>query len=64
MGSGRVNLLSGRIQCYQVGFGSATRFAPVNPLGHSADRPGRVGRTRAVRPTGPRRGFGPNVDFK
>jgi hypothetical protein len=63
-GSGRVNLLSGRIRCYRVRFGSATRCAPVNPLGRDAGRLGRAGRARAVRPAGPRRGFGPTADFK
>jgi hypothetical protein len=62
-GSGRVNLLSGRIRRYWVGFGSATWCAPANPLGHGAGRLGRVGRARAVRPAGPRRGFGPNASF-
>jgi hypothetical protein len=63
-GLGQVNLLSGRIRCYRVGFGSATQCAPVNPLGHSAGRLGRAGRTCAVRPAGPRHGFGPNANFK
>jgi hypothetical protein len=59
-GSGRVNLLSGRIRRYQVRFGSAKRCAPVNLLGRGADR---LGRARAVRPDGPHRGFGPNAGF-
>jgi hypothetical protein len=62
-GSGRVNLLSGRIRRYRVGFGSATWCAPVNSLGRGADRLGRVARARMVKPAGPRRGFGPNVGF-
>jgi hypothetical protein len=62
-GSGRVNLLSGRIRCYQVEFGSATRCAPVNPLGRSAGRLGRVGHVRAVRPARPRR-IRPEADFQ
>jgi hypothetical protein len=62
-GSGRVNLLSGQIRHYRVGFGSATWCAPVNLLGHSADRLGRVARARTVKPAGPRRGFGPNAGF-
>jgi hypothetical protein len=62
-GSGRVNLLSGRIWCYWVGFGSATWCAPVNPLGRGVDRLGRVARARTVKPAGPRHGFGPNVGF-
>jgi hypothetical protein len=41
-GSGRVNLLSGRIRRYRVGFGFATRYAPASQLGHGA---GRLGRT-------------------
>jgi hypothetical protein len=41
-GFGWVNLLSGQIQHYQVGFGSATRCAPMNLLGHSAGRLGRA----------------------
>jgi hypothetical protein len=57
MGSGRVNLLSGGIRHYWVGFGSATRCVPANPLGH-------VGRARAVRPAGPRHRFGPKANFK
>jgi hypothetical protein len=40
MGSGQVNLLSGQTQHYQVGFGSATQCAPVNPLGRGAGRLG------------------------
>jgi hypothetical protein len=47
MGSGRVNLLSGRIRRYRVGFGSATWCAPVNPLGYGTDRLGRAGRARS-----------------
>jgi hypothetical protein len=47
-GSGQVNLLSGQIWRYRVGFGSATRCAPVNLLG-------RAGRARAGRPAGPSR---------
>jgi hypothetical protein len=39
-GSGQVNLLSGQIRRYRVRFGSATRCAPVNPLGHGAGRLG------------------------
>jgi hypothetical protein len=35
MGSGQVNLLSGQIRRYQVRFGSATRCAPANLLGHA-----------------------------
>jgi hypothetical protein len=42
MGSGRVNLLSGRIWFYQVRFGSATWCAPASPLGHGAGRLGRA----------------------
>jgi hypothetical protein len=56
MGSGRVNLLSGRIRRYRVGFGSATRCAPVNPLV-------RAGRVRVVRPAGLRR-IRPEADFQ
>jgi hypothetical protein len=41
-GLGRVNLLSGWIQRYRVGFGNATRCAPVNPLGLDAGRLGRA----------------------
>jgi hypothetical protein len=52
-GLGRVNLLSGRIQRYLVGFGSATRCAPVNPLG----------RTGVVKPVGLRR-IRPEADFQ
>jgi hypothetical protein len=62
-GSGRVNLLSGRIQHYQVGFGSAMRCVPVNPLGHGAGRLGHAGRVRAARPAGPRR-IRPEADFQ
>jgi hypothetical protein len=53
MGSDRVNLLLGQIRRYRVGFGSATRRAPVNPLGGSAGWLGRVGRARQGRPSGP-----------
>jgi hypothetical protein len=63
-GSGQVNLLSGPIRYYQVGFGSATRCAPTNPLGRGAGRLGLAGPARAVRPAGPRRRFGPNANFK
>ncbi|WP_428637418.1 hypothetical protein, partial [Shewanella sp.] len=42
-GSGRVNLLSGQIWRYRVGFGSATQCTPTNLLGHSV---GRLGRAR------------------
>jgi hypothetical protein len=35
MGLSRVNLLSGRKHRYRVGFGSTTRCALVNPLGHA-----------------------------
>jgi hypothetical protein len=45
-GFGRVNLLSGWMRRYQVGFGSATRCAPVNPLGRSTGRLGHAGRAR------------------
>jgi hypothetical protein len=62
-GSGRVNLLLGQIRRYRVGFGSATRCTPVNPLGRGADWLGHAGRARVVRLVGPRRGFGPNVEF-
>jgi hypothetical protein len=62
-GSGQVNLLSGRIWRYRVGFGSATRCAPSNPLGHGAGRLGHAGRAHAVRQAGPCRGFGPNASF-
>jgi hypothetical protein len=62
-GSGRVNLLSGRIRRYQVGFGSAMLCALVNPLGHGAGWLGHIGRARTVRLAGPHRGFGPNVGF-
>jgi hypothetical protein len=41
-GSGRVNLLSGQIQRYRVGFGSATRSTLASPLGRGADRLGRA----------------------
>jgi hypothetical protein len=37
-GFGRVNLLLGRIRRYQVRFGSATRCAPVSPLGRARAR--------------------------
>jgi hypothetical protein len=42
MGSGRVNLLSGRIRCYRTRFGSATWSAPRNPLGRDTDWQGRA----------------------
>jgi hypothetical protein len=62
-GLGQVNLLSGRIRHYQVGFGSATRCTPVNPLGCSTGRLGHAGPTRAVRSAGPRR-IWPKADFQ
>jgi hypothetical protein len=62
-GLGWFNLLSGRIQCYRVRFGSATRCAPVNPLGRGFGRLGRAGCARAVRPTGLRR-IRPEADFQ
>jgi hypothetical protein len=46
MGSGRVNLISGQIQRYRVRFGSATRCAPMNLLGHGVSRLGRAGCAR------------------
>jgi hypothetical protein len=55
-GSGRVNLLSGQIRHYRVGFGTTTWCTPMNPLG-------RVGHARAVRLAGLRHGFGPNAEF-
>jgi hypothetical protein len=42
MGSGQVNLLSGRIWRYRIGFGSATWCTPVSPLGRGASRLGRA----------------------
>jgi hypothetical protein len=45
-GLGWVNLLSGQIRRYRVGFGSAMRCAPVNPLGQGAGRLGRAGLAR------------------
>jgi hypothetical protein len=48
---------------YRVGFGSTTRCVPVNPLGHGAGRLGHTGHAHAVRPAGPRHGFGPNAKF-
>jgi hypothetical protein len=63
-GSGQVNLLSGRIRRYRVGFGSATRCTPVSPLGRGTDQLGHAGRVRTVRLAGPRCGFGLNADFK
>jgi hypothetical protein len=45
-GLDRVNLLSGRIWRYRVGFGSVTWCAPMNPLGHGADRLGHAGHAR------------------
>jgi hypothetical protein len=62
--SGWVNLLSGQNRRYRVGFGPATRDTPVKPLGRGASRLGRAGHTRAVRPAGPRRRFGPKANFK
>jgi hypothetical protein len=41
-GSGGVNLLSGRIWHYRIGFGSATRCAPVSLLGRGTGRLGRA----------------------
>jgi hypothetical protein len=55
---------SGRILCHRVGFGFATRCAPVNPLGRGTGRLGRTCRMRAVRTTRPRCGFGPNAGFE
>jgi hypothetical protein len=63
-GSGQVNLLSGWIRRYQVGFGSATRCVPANPLGRGAGWLGRADRAHKVRPAGLHRGFGPNADVK
>jgi hypothetical protein len=63
MGSGRVNLLSGRIRRYRVGFVSATWCAPVNPLGRGASRLGHAGRAHAVRPAGLHR-IRPEADFQ
>jgi hypothetical protein len=63
MGSGQVNLLSGQIRHYRVGFGSATRCTPVNPLGRGAGWLGHAGLARVVRLAGSRRGFGPNAEF-
>jgi hypothetical protein len=63
-GSGRVNLLSGRIRRYRVRFGSATWCAPANPVGRDTGQLGRVGHACAVRPAGPRRRFGRKADFK
>jgi hypothetical protein len=40
--SGRVNLLSGRIQRYQVRFGSAMWCAPASPSGRGAGQLGRA----------------------
>jgi hypothetical protein len=45
-GSGWVNLLSGQIRRYRVGFGSAMRCTPVNLLGQGTGRLGRAGRAR------------------
>jgi hypothetical protein len=48
-------VLNDRLNGYDngFGFGSSMQCAPVNPLG----------RVCAVRPAGPRRGFGPNAEF-
>jgi hypothetical protein len=62
-GSGRVNLVSGRICRYRVGFGSATWCTLVNPLGRGAGRQGCAGRARAVRPAGLRR-IRPKANFQ
>jgi hypothetical protein len=61
-GSGRVNLLSGRIWRYRVGFGSAMRAHPrirwaAAPAGWATQV------VRAVSPAGPRHGFGPKAEF-
>jgi hypothetical protein len=47
---------SSQVKFLWVGFGSATRSAPVNPLGHA-------GCARAVRPARPRR-IQPEADFQ
>jgi hypothetical protein len=46
MGLGRVNLLSSRIRCYRLGFGSAMRCEHTNPLGRGAGRLGSACRAR------------------
>jgi hypothetical protein len=63
MDLGWFNLLSGQIQRYRVEFGSATWHTPTNPLGCGTGLLGHAGRTRAVSPAGPHRGFGPNAGF-
>jgi hypothetical protein len=69
-GSGRVSLLSGRIQRYRVRLGLTGQFLlryavhAREPLGRGADRLGCAGRAHAGRPAGPRRRFGPKAEFK
>jgi hypothetical protein len=62
MGLGRVNLLSGRIRCYRVRFGSAMLCVPASPLGCGAGQLGHVGYVRGEAAWA-RRGFGPNAGF-
>jgi hypothetical protein len=68
--SGRVNLLLGQIQCYRVrssAIGSDLDLLHGARLRvHWAAAPAgwATQAVRAVRSAGPRRGFGPNADFK
>jgi hypothetical protein len=62
-GLGQVNLLLGRVQRYWVGFGSATRCVPVNPLGRGAGRLVHAGCAHAVRLAGLHR-IRPEADFQ
>jgi hypothetical protein len=66
IGKGINTVSNDQLNGYDNGFGSGLdplRAAPVNPLGHGAGWLGRAGHVRAVRPAGPRRGFGPIVGF-
>jgi hypothetical protein len=45
-GSGWVNLISGRIRCYRVGFHPLHGCVPGRPLGRDVGRLGRAGHTR------------------